>query len=256
MREVACPWYVERLFDRLPDIMFSIKDRDGRYVSISAPVVQRCGLQRRQDAIGRTAHEIFPHAMADRYRAQDQQLFRTGEPVQDNLDLTLYPDGSEGWCLTSKEPLLDARGAVIGLACISRDLVELSAAGLIDDAFADSIDHLLGNHGQAIRMEELAARAGLTSAQFNRRMKKIFHLPGNQYLMKLRIDHACRLLMEPALSIAEVALRSGFADQSALSRAFRQTLGCSPRQHREQQRALPIASRSGWMSRLQAATDA
>ena len=36
MEAVATPWQVERLFDRLPDIVFSIKDRGGRYVSISA----------------------------------------------------------------------------------------------------------------------------------------------------------------------------------------------------------------------------
>lgn len=232
MREIACPWYVERLFDRLPDMVFSIKDRDGRYVSISEPAAQRCGLRHRDDALGLTAHELFPKPMADRYVAQDQLLFRTGRQIRDNLDLTVYNDGSQGWCLTTKEPLHDADGNIVGLACISKDLIEPTSAGMIDPAFASTIDHLVESHALPLRMEDLAQRAGLSTAQFNRRMKMIFHLPAKQYLLKLRIDHASRLLVATNLSIAEIAQNVGFADQSALARAFRLTVGFTPNQYR------------------------
>lgn len=232
MRRVGTPWYVERLFDRLPDIVFSIKGRDGRYVSMSEAAAIRCGLRHRYEAIGKTAFDLFPAPMAERYTTQDEVLFRTGRPIVDNLDLTVYRDGSAGWCLTTKEPLLDRDGVVIGLACISKDLTEPTLAGLIDSSFAETIDYMLENHALPLRMNDLASRCGLSLAQFERRMKKIFQLSANQFLIKVRIDHATRLLASTDFSIAQVAQSAGFSDQSAIARVFRQTVGFTPRQYR------------------------
>ena len=234
---VASPHYVEALFDRLPDIVFSMKDAKGRYVLMSEACVQRCGLKSKQAAIGKTAFDLFPKPMAERYTRQDERLFRTGKPIVDNLDLTVYRDGSAGWCLTTKEPLRDRAGRVIGLACISKDLIEPSQAGLIDSGFADTIDHMLENYDKPLRVEELARRAGLSEAQFERRMKKIFQISATQYLIKTRIDHAARLLVESEMPIAEVAQHAGFSDQSALSRQFRQVTGIAPRDYRNMLRA-------------------
>src|SRR5438445_10626845 len=92
LARVADSRYVESLLDRLPDIVFSIKDRAGRYVTMSRACVDRCGLTSKRQAVGKTAFDLFPEPMAARYAAQDERLFRTGKPIVDNLDLTLYPD--------------------------------------------------------------------------------------------------------------------------------------------------------------------
>lgn len=232
MQSVATPSYVEALFDRLSDVVFSIKARDGRYVCVSESCVRRCGLRRKQEAIGRTAFDLFPKPMAERYASQDKRVFRSGKPIVDNLDLTVYADGSTGWCLTTKEPIFDARGDVIGLACVSRDLTEPTRTKLIDTGFAGAIDYLLEHFHTAVRIDGLARRAGLTEAQFNLRMKTIFHLPATKYLTKLRVGHAIHLLADTGLSIADIALQSGFSDQSALSRQFRHLNGFTPSQYR------------------------
>jgi AraC-like DNA-binding protein len=233
MREMACPWQVVRLFDHMPDLVFSLKDRAGRYVAISRTVAQRCGLRRSEDAIGLTAFDLFPQPMAERYTRQDQHLYRSGRPVLDNLDLTIYRDGSSGWCLSSKEPLLGADGQLIGLACLSKDLPEPSRIGLIDAAFAAAVDHMLAHYDRPLRLAELARLAGLSEAQFDRRMQKIFQLSTGRYLTRLRIDHAARQLAQSDLAIAEIALQAGFSDQSALSRQFRACTGFAPREYRQ-----------------------
>jgi PAS domain S-box-containing protein len=233
MAHLASPWALESLFDRLPDIVFCIKDTHGRYVSMSEAAVSRCGLKRKQDAIGKTAFDLFPRPMAERYTHQDERLFRTARPIIDNLDLTIYRDGSAGWCLSTKEPLHDVRGHVVGLACISKDLVEPNRCGLIDEDFAAAVDYMREHYQQPLRMDDLAQRANLSHAQFERRMKKIFHVSAGQYLIKARIDHSARLLATSERSIAEVAQNAGFPDQSALSRQFRQVTGFTPRQYRQ-----------------------
>lgn len=233
MASIASPWYVLHLFDRLPDIMFSIKDVHGRYITISETVMLRCGLECRLDAVGKTVFDLFPAPMAKRYKSQDDRLFSSGKPIIDNLDLTPYRDGSAGWCLTTKEPLRDASGQIIGLACISKDLGDPDRAGFIDREFAETIDYLHAHIEQPFRIEELARRAGLSQARFDRRMKRIFHLSSRQYVIKARIDRATRLLAEGKAGLADIAQRCGFSDQSAFSRQFRQVTGFTPLQYRQ-----------------------
>ncbi|WP_266159814.1 AraC family transcriptional regulator [Dyella silvatica] len=232
MQQLGQGMFVASLFDRLPDIVFSVKDTQGRYVWMSEACVSRCSLIHRDAAIGLTAFDLFPTPMAERYARQDAQLFRTEQALLNALDLTLYPDRSSGWCLTTKEPLRDAGGHLIGLACISRDLFEPSRAGMVSERFAEAIDYIHANLAVPLRVDEMARRSGLTPAQFDRRMKMVFQLSAGQYLQKIRIDTAARLLAESTAQIAEIAQIAGFCDQSSLSRQFRQFTGVTPRQYR------------------------
>ncbi|HEX7339434.1 MAG TPA: AraC family transcriptional regulator [Rhodanobacteraceae bacterium] len=221
------------VFDRVPDMVFSIKDRSGCYVLMSESCVERCGLASKQQAIGLTAFDLFPQPMAQRYARQDEQLFLSGRPVIDNLDLTLYPNRSAGWCLTTKQPLHDAKGDVVGLACLSKDVHDPGRASFIDADFADTIDYIHAHLAETLRVEALACMSHLSLAQFERRMRRVFQLSAGQYLLKVRIDAAAQWLRQGALSVAQVALQTGFCDQSALSRKFRQTTGLSPSQYRQ-----------------------
>ncbi len=230
---LAQPLFVEALFDHMPDMVFSIKDRAGRYVCISEACADRCGLDHKREAVGRTAHELWPRHMADRYAEQDEQLFRTGQPVLDKLDLTLFNNRKPGWCLSNKTPLLDKEGQLIGLACLSRDLLEPSRAGIVDARMAKAVDQMLAHYAEPLRMETLADLAGVCTAQFERRMKKIFQLSAGQFLTKTRIDAAARALAETDTAISEIALGCGFCDQSALSKQFRQLTGLTPRDYRQ-----------------------
>lgn len=229
---LAQPLFAEQLFDRMPDMVFSVKDRAGRYVTMSQACAERCGLSGKHEAVGRNAHELFPPHMADRYVEQDEQLFRTGQPVVDNLDLTLFNDRRPGWCLTNKTPLLDAGGNIIGLACLSRDLIEPSRAGIVDDRMAEAVDWMLAHYAEPLRVEALAGMAGVSVAQFERRMKRIFQLSAGQFLTKTRIDAAARALADGDAPISAIALSCGYCDQSALSRQFRQLTGMTPRAYR------------------------
>lgn len=230
---IADPLFVETMFDHMPDVVFSVKDRLGRYVTMSDACVERCGLSHKREAIGKTAADLFPAVMADRYIAQDQKVFSTGKPLLDNLDLTLYNDRLPGWCLTTKLPLYNREQELIGLACISKDLIEPSRAGFIDAKFAAMIDHVLEHYEQPLSLDELAAKAELSVAQLDRRMKRIFHISTGQFIIKTRIDAAAEQLRNSDRTIADIALDCGFCDQSALTRQFRQVIGLSPGEYRK-----------------------
>ena len=117
---IQAPSFVETLFDRIPEVVFFIKDDEGRYRMVNQTLVLRCGKRSKNDLLGRTAREVFPPPLGERFLEQDLQVLETAAPISQNLELHLYPTRIEGWCLTDKEPLRDPDGRVIGLAGISR----------------------------------------------------------------------------------------------------------------------------------------
>lgn len=86
-----------------------------------------------------------------------------------------------------------------------------------------------------IRLEELASITGLSRCYFAHAFKRSIGLSPYCFLMQCRIEHAQKLLAETHMSLAQIALASGFSDQSHLSRRFRQSTGQTPRSFRQSQ---------------------
>ena len=224
--------FTETLFDRIPDVVFFIKDRDGCYVLVNQTLVARCGKQHKNELLGQTAREVFPSPLGNRFLEQDRRVLAAGVPIIQNLELHLYPTRIEGWCLTDKIPLRGAAGTVTGIAGISRDL---QPPGHEADHLAEvaaALDHIRSHYGSTLRVEDLAQIAGLSIYQLNRRLRTVFGITASQLITKSRIDIASEMLRDGAAPIAEVAYACGYFDQSAFSRVFRRTVGLTPRQYR------------------------
>lgn len=228
--------FAEALFDRIPDVVFFVKDREGRYVVVNQTLVVRCGRRTKEELLGRTAREVFPAPLGDRFLDQDLRVVASGAAIVQNLELHLYPTRLEGWCLTDKLPLRGTDGRVTGLAGISRDL---QSSGSEIDHFAELasvLHHVRVRFGSELRVEELAELAGLSVYQLNRRLRLIFGITTSQFITKTRIDAASEMLRSGNRQIAEVANACGYFDQSAFSRVFRRTVGLTPRQYRARHR--------------------
>jgi PAS domain S-box-containing protein len=223
---------IVELMDRLPDVVFFVKDSRCRYVAVNDTLARRLALASPEEAIGRTAAELFPAPLGRRFLAQDQAVLRAGRPLDDELELHLYPDGGEGWCVTSKLPLRDERGAVIGVLGTSRD-VHAPAAGSESLAeLAGVVRHIHEAYDRPLKVEELAARARLSEYQLARRVKALFGLSPAQLVIKTRIDAARRRLAAGDETIATIALACGYCDQSAFTRQFKAVAGVTPLEYR------------------------
>jgi len=208
------------LFEHLPDAAFFVKDQAGRYLAVNQSLVERVGFRHKRDILGRHVREIFLAEFAERYTAQDAAVLRTGRPVRDRLELHWYPRRRRGWCLTTKLPLRDAAGTIVGVIGISRDLRAPGDGSIIPVGLADTLVFLEANFGDPVSPSELASRAGLTPVRFARLIKRIFTLTPSQLITLTRLSGASRLLEDTEKSVAEVALACGFYDHSAFTRAF------------------------------------
>jgi PAS domain S-box-containing protein len=221
-----------RLFDHVPDTAFFVKDRSGRYVAVNPSLAERCGVRTPDELLGRHVTEIFPRELAERYAAQDEAVMKSGQPIVDRLELHWYPRRRAGWCLTTKLPLRDAAGRACGLIGLSRDLRGAGGVDQIPAGLGSALEWLEKNFGERVSPADLAKRAGLSSTRLARLTKRIFRLTPSQLIAQCRLAAAARLLTETRHSVADVALRCGFYDHSAFTRAFRAATGLSPREYR------------------------
>ena len=222
---------LQRLIDDLPNVVFFIKDRAGRYVAVNRTLVERCGFADKAEVLGKLPSELFPAPLAMHYERQDRRVVQSGKAVLDQLELHFYPNRRRGWCLTNKYPILDPRtGAVAAVAGISRD-VESSARGAESRGFpelARALDALQERIGDPPGIGELAALSRLSPAKFSHLVRRVFGLTPRQLALKVRLDEALHLLTTTAASLAEIAFSTGFCDQSAFTRHFRRLAGLPP----------------------------
>lgn len=220
---------MQALFDALPDVVFFVKDRAGRYTHANLTLVRRLRLKRREDVLGRRAAEVFPSALGATYAAQDSRVL-AGEAITNQLEVHLLPNRAAGWCLTCKYPYRQ-RGEVAGVVGISRDLHHPDGRHPTYPRLARAMEYLQVHYAEGVRVAELARLAELSVAQLERHFRRVFQLTPQQALTKLRIEAAMRLLCGDG-SVADIGLACGFTDQSAFARQFKATVGMTPREFR------------------------
>ena len=100
------------------------KDRESRFVCISRSLASRFGFANPDDAIGKTDFDIFSEEHAKLAFSDEQEILRTGKPILDKEEKETWPDGSETWVLTTKLPLRNNEGQILGTMGISQDITE------------------------------------------------------------------------------------------------------------------------------------
>src|SRR4029077_9570364 len=79
-----------------------------------------------------------------------------------------------------------------------------------------------------IHLSDMARECGLSVSHFTRAFRKSFGMSPYRWLLERRIDRAKALLVTSDLAIADIAMRAGFSDQAAFTRAFVRIVGDSP----------------------------
>ncbi|MCP5538215.1 MAG: AraC family transcriptional regulator [Akkermansiaceae bacterium] len=227
------PVLTEELFDQVPDIAFFIKDHLGRYVAANKTLVARSGAPSKDALIGKTADELFPGPLGTAFAEQDQQVLKTALRIVGQLELHIHPNKHEGWCITYKEPIFDARKRIVGISGISQDIRSAAQGGENLTSIARVLKHIRENVDQPLRLPELAEMAGLSVYQLDQRIRALYQVSAGQCITRARIEAACHMLNTTGKSIANIALECGYSDQSAFTRQFKQTTGLTPKAYRD-----------------------
>jgi len=228
---MADPIALRTIFDHLPDVFFFVKDRQHRLIAGSRNLLDRIGLKRECELVGHTDFDFFSRKIADSYRADDRIVFSTGKPLYDRPSPWLGEHGHLDWFLTTKVPLRDARGKVIGLMGTIRPDTSRAPSQPAPDirritAFLEK------NADRTVPTAELARACGLSERSLYRRLDKALGITPYELSLRIRIQKAAEALIQSEDKVAEIAKAHGFCDQSTFTQHFRKRMGVTPKQFR------------------------
>lgn len=146
------------------------------------------------------------------------QLFRETFAVEQADPLCVESLLSEATALAARLPLRDKKQAPQWLARV--------------------LDKLHSECCARLTLDELSAAAGVHPVHLSRVFRRFQREGIGEYTRRLRIRASCRFLLDPELTLAEISLLTGFADQSHFTREFRRVTGMTPHAFRSQ--LLPV----------------
>jgi diguanylate cyclase (GGDEF)-like protein/PAS domain S-box-containing protein len=115
--------WLEAMIDEVPDYLY-FKDRNSRFVVANRAIVNDNRREGLDSLEGRSDFDIHPEHVARGFFETEQQIIRTGRAMLDMEELIRDSRGGLKWLLTSKLPVRDGSGEVIGIVGIARDITE------------------------------------------------------------------------------------------------------------------------------------
>jgi PAS domain S-box-containing protein len=112
------------LIDNVPDIIY-VKDVKSRFVTFNPALARLMGVATPDDLMGKTDFDFYPPELAAQYYDDEHTLLQSGQPLLDHEEPNIDAKGNHRWLLTTKVPLRDAQGKIIGLVGMGRDITQL-----------------------------------------------------------------------------------------------------------------------------------
>jgi AraC family transcriptional regulator len=170
--------------------------------------------------------------------------FAIGDPVIQQLALALKLEIQTG-CMSGR-----LYGELLGTALAARlvqnyavntPALEFKSSGLPQSQLARVIDYMQANLTQDLSILDLATLTGMSESHFSRSFKRSVGIAPYQYLMQQRVERAKQLLAQRSLAkppgtgiaISTIALDCGFANQTHLTKVFRQMTGMTPKAYQK-----------------------
>lgn len=112
------------IIDNLP-IQIYVKDTSGKHIINNRYQYEHSlGAKTEGETLGKTVFDYFPKEIAEGMAAYDRKIIRDGKPEMNVEEYYFDDKGNRVWLLTNKVPLKDAKGKVVGLVGMSRDVTD------------------------------------------------------------------------------------------------------------------------------------
>jgi PAS domain S-box-containing protein len=208
------------VIDNLPDKIY-VKDTKSHYILNNIVHLQSLGLSKQEDTLGKTAFNFFPEQFAKQFTADEQNIIETGESLT-NREEEVFDSktGKINWHLTTKIPIKDSNGKIIGLVGISRDITEHKLAEIAgkqaEEAIRQSEKRFRAVVEQSVDAIFITDPESLQIINSNHAFQKMLgYSPEESHLLKIE-----EIVIAPALKIRE-SLTSIIATHRPLSDEWR-----------------------------------
>jgi PAS domain S-box-containing protein len=218
------------LFDSLDEVLFWVKDSAGQFLWANTTMALLYGFKSPGDMVGRNDFDLFDPPMAHQYLADDEQVLQGG-PITHRVEVIVVNHAAR-WFRTSKVPLRDSDGRVIGTAGVAIPLADPGLQVPTEFPLGAAMRFMSSHYQQHITNRQLAMLSGQSVAAFCRNFRRTYDCAPHEYLRRLRVKLSCRALVFSDDSLSSIAIAYGFSDQSHFAKEFRRIMGVLPRDYR------------------------
>lgn len=228
---------VVALFDEISEVLFWVKDCRHRVTDLNLAFAERVKMPR-SEVIGKTDAELYFPEFAQIFMEDDRRVYQTGDPMRRKIELLSSRHAGVEWRSTTKLPLRDKHGTVVGTIGISRPLPNsVDALPIPYRAIGKIVEYAKTRLSYGVTVVDLASQASMSVATLERRFREHLRLSPRAFLGQLRVSLACELLRDTPLNMTEIALECGYDSPAAFSRAFRREMDVPPTEFRLRSRA-------------------
>jgi PAS domain S-box-containing protein len=191
-----------------------LKDREGRFLAVNQPFAEAAGAHRVDEIIGKTDFDLWPRALAERYRVDDDEVMgsarhkRLEEPFVDAA-------GTTYWIETVKTRISGPRGEVLGTTGIARDITERKRAeealrmtnDELERRVADRTAELAAAQQSLVRKERLAVLGQLAGGVAHQIRNPLAAIMNATYVLKRHLGPDQHPNVEDAIGIIHDEVR-------------------------------------------------
>ena len=112
---------INNLMRNSQDLIY-FKDLESRFTRVNASMVEQLGANSIDDVIGKSDFDFWDSESATRFFEAEQDIIQSQQPIIAKTESGVHPNGDVAWSLTSKMPLFDEKGKVVGTFGISKDI--------------------------------------------------------------------------------------------------------------------------------------
>ena len=113
--------YLQAILNNMPFLAW-LKDEKGRFLAVNQAFAQSCGAPNADWLVSKTDLDVWPERQAEANRADDREVMETGQ--RKVVEETFVAEDIAGWLETSKTPIFDSEGKIIGTTGFAQDVTE------------------------------------------------------------------------------------------------------------------------------------
>jgi PAS domain S-box-containing protein len=226
------------LFQALPDVIFWIKDKDGRFIYVNKAFCHDVAVKEALEIIGLKDEDLFPRELAVVFQQGDEKVLRSREAMWNQSELVPNRSGQVEWRSTSKIPLQSVEGDWVGTAGISRKMGrggESMVPGR-HQKIVLIVESVYENLEKGIGVSELAAATAVSVSTLERLFKEHMNTTPRRFILQVKMSAACDRLLNTGMQIKEIASSLGYEEHANFTRAFTKVMGMSPRAYQRHYR--------------------
>ncbi|MCX6307803.1 MAG: helix-turn-helix domain-containing protein [Bacteroidia bacterium] len=227
------PYELALFCDFIPDVQFWIKDENSVFKWVNASLLENYALQDVYEVIGKSDFDLSPFYIAEQFVLDDKAVLN-GKIVESRIELVSSMDTTINWCYTTKRPIKDSNGRIIGTMGISRKLDNQSNPEIPIYRLNDIVRYIHTNIHKPVSISKMAEIMNCSISTLERTFRKLLQDSPMGFTRKIKMQYACKALINSESSISDIAYSLGYADESHFIREFNRLIKNTPLKYRKQ----------------------